>query len=143
MTEIQNHDQEKLMRLAESLASDLNEMSDDEILAEAKENGEDIDAIASHVSALISNVIHEAGAGRLAAARKAYDERQARHSVDVSGWSLDKKRMILNQVAKNDNSSQQNLTLAARSGEDSEADIDSLLQDLMDIGAIDDEGNPV
>jgi hypothetical protein len=32
--------------------------------------------------------------------------------------------------------------MAARNEANSEADLDSLLQDLLELGAIDDEGNP-
>ena len=142
MTDKEKMAREKLFRLQDALADDLQNLSDDEILAEAKENGENVEEIATHTSSLISDVIRKNGQHRLAAARAAYDANTPADGANVLKFSLSKKREIVNAFAKNDNGFEEKLTLAARNGKDTEADIDSLLEDLIDLGEIDDEGNP-
>ncbi len=55
--------------------------------------------------------------------------------------ALEKKRALIDKFAGNDNQLRERLTMAARNEEDSEADIDSFLEDLVELGIIDDEGN--
>ena len=56
-------------------------------------------------------------------------------------WPVERKRALIQRFAKNDSALKQKLTLAARKGEDTEADMDSFIDDLIDLGIIDDEGN--
>jgi len=141
MTEKEKNARAKLARLQDALADDLNNISDEELILELEEIGEDVTKIAAHASSLISDTISGVGQNRLANARMAYDANRSIQGANVLKWPLDKKRTLIQGFAKNDNSLEQKLTLAARKGEDTEADIDSFLEDLIELGAIDDEGN--
>ena len=50
---------EKLERLSNALADDLDDMSDEELLAELNETGEDGDAIADQTRTLIADAIRQ------------------------------------------------------------------------------------
>ncbi len=66
---------------------------------------------------------------------------KAGHRRNILQWPEERKRALIQQFARNDNTLKQKLTLAARKGEDTEADMDSFIEDLIDLGVIDDEGN--
>ena len=56
---------------------------------------------------------------------------------------ISRKQEILAQFAANDGRLRDRMTMAARKGEGaSEREIDDILRDLRDLGAIDDQGNP-
>ena len=141
MNNEQNKAREKLERLCNALADDLDALSDEELLAEIKEAGEDVDAIATRTGALIADAIANSGRRKLAAARAGYETHKAGHRGNILQWPVERKRALIQQFARNDNALKQKLTLAARKGEDTEADVDSFIEDLIDLGVIDDEGN--
>ena len=132
---------EKLERLCNALADDIDAMSDEELLAELEQADEDADAIAARTGALIADAIANAGRRKLAAARAGYEAHKAGRRGNVLQWPVERKRALIQQFAQNDNALKQKLTLAARKGEDTEADVDSFIEDLIDLGVIDDEGN--
>ena len=141
MNKKQNEAREKLERLCNSLADDIDAMSDDELLAELKEAGEDADAIATRTGSLIADAMASVGRRKLAVARAGYAAHKAGQRSNVLQWPVERKRALIQRFAENDNALRQKLTLAARKGQDSEADVDSFIEDLIDLGAIDDEGN--
>lgn len=140
MNKEQKKAREKLERLCNTLADDIDAMSDEELLAELKEAGEDADAIATRTGALVADAIANSGRRKLAAARAGYEARKAGHRSNVLQWPVERKRALIQQFAQNDNALKQKLTLAARKGDDTEADLDSFIEDLIDLGVIDDEG---
>ena len=142
MNKEQNKAREMLDRLRNALADDIDALSDEELLAELKEDGEDVDAIATRTGALIADAIANSGRSKLAAARAGYEIRKAAgHRSNILQWPVERKRALIQQFAQNDNALTRKLTLAARKGEDTEADVDSFIEDLIDLGVIDDEGN--
>jgi cell division FtsZ-interacting protein ZapD len=141
MNKKQNNAREQLERLCNTLADDIDAMSDDELLAELKEAGEDADAIAARTGALIADAVAIVGRRKLAAARAGYAAHKAGHRSNVLQWPVERKRALIQHFAQNDNALKQKLTLAARKGGDTEADVDSFIEDLIDLGVIDDEGN--
>ena len=92
---------------------------------------------------LITAASLEHGRSRLLAARQALDRtRQARSGENVVQLPLDRKQQILSQFAANDGQLRSRLTMAARQGVGaSEREIDDILRDLRELGAIDDDGN--
>jgi hypothetical protein len=141
----------QLRRLAESMADDIFGMTDEEFLAELEATGENFDALARRGEEAIARGIAESGRRKLAAARDGYRAAAARDRGRSAGSShviklpLGDKRRILERFAANDSELRAKLTLAARQGVDgeiSENDLNTLLEDLRDVGAIDDEGNP-
>lgn len=141
MNKEQNKAREKLERLCNTLADDIDAMSDEELLAELKEAGEDANAIATRTGALVADAIVNSGRRKLAAARAGYKAQKAGQSGNILQWPVERKRALIQRFAENDNALKQKLTLAARKGEDTEADMDSFIDDLIDLGVIDDEGN--
>jgi len=138
----------QLRRLAESMADDIVAMTDDEFLAEIKETGQDLDDLARRGERAIANGIAESGRRKLAAAREgaraAAARRKSSGPSNVINLPLVEKRRILQRIAAKNSELRTKLTMAARHEEDgeiSENDLNSLLEDLLDVGAIDEDGN--
>ena len=143
MNKNQNEAIEKLERLCNALSDDIDAMSEKELLAELREADEDIDAIAKQTGELIADAIAKVGRHKMEAARVGYEAElhQTSHKSKVFHLPVSRKRELIQRFAKNDATFKQKLTLAARKEEDSEADVDSFIEDLIDLGVIDDEGN--
>lgn len=131
----------QIERLIEALGRDIDAMSDEEILAEAADLYGSTEKAATDTLTIIGAVIAASGKQRLAAARKGYDTHVAGSRPNVVKLPLERKLVLIERFAGNDNDVGQKLTLAARNGEAVEADIDSFLEDLIELGLIDEEGN--
>lgn len=141
MTKDQKKQLEQLERLCSALADDIDAMTDEEVLAELKEAGEDVSSIAHGARALVTDAAAKHGRHRLAEARASYEKHKASLERKVLEWPAERKRALLQKFVENDSALKQKLTLAARKGSDSQADMDSFLEDLIDLGLIDDKGN--
>lgn len=142
MSEEQNEAQKKLERLSNALANDIDAMSDEELLAELEEAGEDASTVADRTRTLIADAVTKASRRKLAAARSGYEASQTSHQSNILQWSMQRKRGLIQHFVQNNNEFEQKWTLAAREGKDTEADMNSFIEDLIDLGVIDDEGNP-
>lgn len=143
MNKNQNEAIEKLERLCNALADDIDATSDKELLAELQQAGEDIDAIAKQTRELIAASIAKIGRHKMEAARAGYEAEmhQTGHESKVLHWPVSRKRELIQRFAQNNDALKQKLTLAARQEEDLKTDMDSFIEDLIDLGVIDDEGN--
>ena len=141
MNKEKNEAYDKLERLCNALADDIDTMSDEELLAELDESGEDADAIANRTHTLIANAITNVGRRKREAARSGYEATQTGHRSNVLQWPVNHKRELIQYFAENHAGLDQRLTLAAREGKGTEADMNSFIEDLMDLGVIDDGGN--
>jgi uncharacterized protein (DUF58 family) len=83
---------EKFARLCQALADDIDKLTDEEVLAETLECGEDVDAIASRVSTVISDAVSEIGNKKLTAARAGYSARILQSGTKVLQWPQEKKQ---------------------------------------------------
>lgn len=111
------------------------EADDEDILEEAQEINTDIAALRSSVV----DAVTEAGKRRLKEAKEIVEGNTSR-GAKVIDWPFAKKRELIERIR----TETEGLTQAARMGEDeTENDLDSLLEDLIDIGIIDEEGNPL
>jgi len=131
----------KLDRLDEALAKDLDTLSDEELFGEIAAES-DIEKTVNHMRHLVETAIAEAGRRRLAKARQAYKALAERPRSKVSQLPLGRKKELVVHFAHNAGALPERLTLAARNEDNSEADLDGLLEDLVELGVIDDEGNP-
>lgn len=131
-----------LRRLLDELSDDLMNLSDAELLAELATDGLDVDAEAAAARSAIAGGVARAGQARLAAARTAVSrDRKAR--VVRPPLRVDRRDAVLARFANDDLKLKSRLTMAARKGEAiSEKEMDAILDDLRELGAIDDEGNP-
>lgn len=143
MNKDQNEAIEKLERLCNALTDDIDAMSDKELMAELEGVGEDTDAIARKTGQLIADAIAKVGRYKMEAARAGYEAEihEASNKSKVFHLPMSRKRELIQRFAESDNALKQKLTLAARKEEDAEADVDSFIEDLIDLGVIDDEGN--
>ena len=134
---------EKLERLYNALADDVEAMSDAELLDELKETGEDANAVTGKTSQLIADALAKAGRRKMEAARAGYEAEitKPRHESNVLKWPESRKRALLQNFVETDDELRRKLTLAARDGRDVKGDMDSFIEDLIDLGVIDDEGN--
>jgi hypothetical protein len=129
----------KLDRLTDALVRDIDALSDEEVTAEVAADGDVKEAVNS-VKSLVESAISESGRRRLAKARRAYDAATASVRPKVIRLPLNRKKALIAHFA-DASAFPKKLTLAARNADNTEADIDSLLQDLLELGVIDDEGN--
>ncbi len=133
-----------LFHFADALVDDLMVLSDEELLGEVRQEGADPEALSKELREKIEATTAIDNKARLARAREEMNAaRAARASSGVVSLPLARKQHILGQFAANDGQLRHRLTMAARKGEGaSEREVDDILRDLMDLGAIDDEGNP-
>ncbi len=131
----------QLERLADALSRDVDQLTDEELLREAQEDYGDSDKAALATKNIIREAIAAQGKRRLAAARRAYEAQNAKEGAKVFALSTERKRELVERFASNDDQLREKLTMAARNQENLEDDIDSFLEDLIELGVIDDEGN--
>ncbi|MCB2009561.1 MAG: hypothetical protein KDF64_02955 [Geminicoccaceae bacterium] len=134
MTGKPQSDQDALNRLADALVEDLLETSDQDILAEVREDNDDPSAIAANMRAMFEKTVASAGKARLAAARSAIVQDRQRSAVVISLDPAEARRR-LERIVANDPETARKLTLAARKGEGlSDSDVLSMLEDLEELG---------
>jgi hypothetical protein len=125
-------DEEALRRLEDALIGDIGATSDDEILAEAKEDGIDPTAAAQHTLSLLRAAEVRVGKAKLAAAKAGV--------VAVRNLSSAHNSACFNRgkvLPKPANDPASRLTLAARNaGQQSDRDLETLAEDLAELEAI-------
>lgn len=136
---------EQLRNLSEALLNDVLALSEQELLAELQAEGRDPVIEAADIQQNIADALALSGKACLASAKAAVvATRGVPLSLKILTLSVDEKQHILRQFAANDTQLQKRLTMAARRGKgDAESELDSILRDLRDLGAIDDQGNPL
>lgn len=131
----------QLERVADALARDIDQLTDEELRRETKEDYGDPDKAIFATKNVIQQAISAHGKRRLAAARRAYEAQSAKVGAKLFELSTERKQELVERFASNDNKLRERLTMAARNQESLEDDIDSFLEDLIELGVIDDEGN--
>lgn len=132
-----------LNRLLDELADDLTKLSDAELVAELAADGLDVDAEAAAARGAIAGGVVRAGQLRLAAARTAVSRDRVARVVRMP-LRTDRRDAVLARFANDDPKLKSRLTMAARNGGGiTEKEMDAILDDLRELGAIDDEGNPI
>lgn len=138
-------DRDAVLNFVDRRLEEIDALSDDEIVAEAREAGEDPEQVAGELRSLINDLIREQAKERLKAARASLDaKRTTKSSGSANVLSFERKQAILKGFAENDGRLRERLTMAARNGEGAtEREVDSILQDLRDLGVVDEDGNPL
>jgi len=140
MKRVAKSEKDKLNRLVDSVIDDIQEMPDEEVSQLAIEVFGGIEPVINNFNSIVERA-------EKVAKKQRYDDAKNRlkathgssHSANIVNLPLDRKKAILEIVQKNRLIS----TRAARSATDIEADIDSTLEDLVELGAIDENGNPL
>lgn len=133
-------DAEMLSALIDADLRALLEADPAEIADEAAEIYGSAAQAAIELRAVINGAIEQSGKLRLAAARQLIDAaRGGGGSIgQVIQWPLDQKKKLLARLR----AAKPGVTMAARQGEDeTENDIDGTLEDLIELGLIDEQGN--
>lgn len=133
-----------IARLADELVADIMEMSDAELLAEIEAEGLNAEEEASRIRANIAIAGAKSGKLRLEAARAEIDRAAGTARGQVHRLSLRDRAAVLARFANDDTKLKSRLTMAARNGEGiTEKELDDILADLRELGAIDEDGNPI
>lgn len=131
-------------RLADELVADIMSMSDAELLAEVEAEGLDAEDEANRVRGLISAATGQAAKARLKAARAEIDRAAGSTWGQVHRLPLRDRAAVLARFANDDAKLKSRLTMAARNGEGiTENEMDDILANLRELGAIDEDGNPI
>ncbi len=136
---------EQLDRLADTLVQDILELSNEEVIAEAKEQFGDQAGEIGRLRSVINSALLRASKTKLSEARASVAVHKKQNLTgNVIALSMAQKRTLIESFTALDPELQQKLTLAARKGEgiQSENDIEGMFEDLIELGLIDEEGNP-
>jgi hypothetical protein len=132
MTAPKDEDREALERLENALMEDILAASDDDILAEARDDGTDPETVAAAVRALFESTVAAKRKARLRAAKAAVAANRAPSVVDLPSDPTEARRLLERVLARHGN-----LTAAARKGRGgtlSDEEVYGLLEDFRDIG---------
>ena len=131
-------------RLADELVADIMIMSDAELLAEVEAEGLSAENEAGRIRGIVSGAITRAAKSRLKAARAEIDRAARIPRGQVHQLPIRDRAAVLVRFANDDAKLKSRLTIAARNGEGiTEKEMDDILADLRELGAIDEDGNPV
>ena len=136
---------EQLERLADSLVNDIIELSDEEILEDANELYDTPLLEIKRLKTIINNAVLLSGKSKLTDARnKVNAHKQQTIKNNVLPISIAQKRTAIQNFLTKDPDLQQKITLAARKGEgiQTENDIEGMFEDMLELGLIDEDGNP-
>lgn len=135
MTARKNREREALERLEDALVNDVLNASDEDIIAEMKEEGIDPEQHAAQMRERFAAVVLQANKQRLLAAREAVAPARSRPFAAPAGpVDMAEARRRLRSVMAS-----QPLTLAARKEKETEmsdADVLGLLEDLRELGLL-------
>lgn len=136
---------EQLDRLANSLVTDIIELSDEEILDDANEQFDNPATEVDRLKSIINNALLQSAKAKLTSAKNSVNAyKQEAIKNNVIHLSNAEKHTIIKKYTIKDPDLQQKLTLAARKGEgiQTENDIEGMFEDMVELGLIDEEGNP-
>jgi len=127
------------LSVTNTLADDILNLSDEELLKEAQDEFDDVASEISSVRNTIKSAILKSNKSRLSAAKEQLKQkRKATNQNNILTLAINDKRALIHQAKESVHS----LTLAARNEEEmSESDINGVLQDLIDLGVIDENGS--
>lgn len=129
---------EKLNALTDSVAIDIMAMSDEEILDIATGVFGSKDEINKVFDNVVEKAIVDVGRKRFQAAKAKLDEENRHHKKSkINSLSLEQKQKVIEMIQRNSDIP----TLAARNASKIQDDLDSLLEDLVQVGIIDEDGN--
>jgi hypothetical protein len=136
---------EQIARLADSLVTDIIELSDEDVLDDANEQFDNPTAEVDRLKSVINNALLQSAKTKLTNAKNSVNayKREAVKS-NVIYLSTAEKHIIIQNYTTRDSELQQKLTLAARKGEgiQTENDIEGMFEDMVELGLIDAEGRP-
>ena len=144
MTGPADRDVDALARLNDALAQDILAASDESILAEVKDDGGDVAAIAAATRAVFEQALLASNKALLTAARAALAADRRRSSAVMPIDAATARTRLARLLAQNPDTAQK-LTMAARKGKPgdfSDDEVFGLLEDFADLGISLSEDDP-
>jgi hypothetical protein len=143
MSQNSNETIAKLGALIQVLEEDIDNLSEETLLAEIALEAGGVVGMTVSFNSIFESAEKNVKRQRLLNAKEGYKKATLQNvgmptSDNVLVWPIEKKRALLTTIYDQDNS----ITMAARNDENSESDIDAILEDLIALGAIDSQGNP-
>jgi predicted O-linked N-acetylglucosamine transferase (SPINDLY family) len=137
-----NRDYDKeLKRVDQAFVEDILARSDSEIIAEVAEDANP-SIVLAHVRDLVRRALDASSKAKMAAARAAMKQ-TPRKPPAIIALPLSQKKEILRRLVAKSSALPRQITLAARNEDEmSESDLDGILENLRDLGVIDEQGNP-
>jgi len=138
MTEPGNSDREALDRLGDALVEDILAASDEAILAETKQDGEDPEAVAAAMRALFEKAVAARGKVHMTTAKAAVAADRQR-SAALIPLNPAAARRLLDRALARDPETASKLTMAARKGTGdklSDEEVRGLLEDFQELGVL-------
>lgn len=140
MNSLKKEGSDKLEQIVDTILNDIDAASDKEIIEIISAIYKDTSEVTVDVRNIITNAISETG-------RKQLTDAKARLSSDYGSGTSNILRLPLErkiEILKNVECKKSDLTLAARKEDElREADFDAKLEALIELGLIDEDGNPV
>lgn len=128
---------DRIRRVTRALARDILATSDEEILAAASERSGDVEAAAHVLGEQIDAALMQARKSRLAEARRALAAGARGRTAFLDTISLERMKAVVAELKMRAAGLPQSVTYAFREGRDeTENDLRSLMQDLLDLGLI-------
>jgi len=127
------------LTVADLFVEDILELSDEELMKEAQEEYDDIASEISKTRNIINSAVMQSRKSRLTTAKEQLEiKKNVTNKNNISTLNINDKRALINRAKESVDS----LTLAARNEDEmSESDIDGVLQDLIELEVIDENGN--
>jgi hypothetical protein len=131
----------ELKRVEEAFVQDILTRSDGEIIAEMAEDANASQALA-RVRGLIRRILEAGSKAKMAAARAGINQTPSKPTALIT-LPLFQKKEILLRLRAGLSVAPRHITLAARNEDQlSESDLDVFLENLWNLGVIDEQGNP-
>ena len=131
----------RLQGLLDELEASLLEASDEEILHEARDEGDDVEALASEVSGVIIKSIKKQNKRKLQKAREGYQQavKFRQSGAEIIPHDAKERRVLLDRLITSPHNIPTEITVAFREGQNlSDEDVKSLLEDLAELGLLND-----
>lgn len=132
----------KLNSLLDALEESILQTPDDEIIEEARREGQNPDTVSNHVQQLITARIKEHRQKKLRAAQEGYQRSVSEHtrrSISLPE-SPSERRTLLTSIMNRRSDLPQEITMGWREGRyTSDADVTSILEDLAELGFLEED----
>lgn len=132
--------------LTESLVTDIIELSDEEILSEAKERFANPETELDRLRKIIDAALIQANKKNLVEAQRQVNNYKTQlPQSNVINLPISEKRKVIESFTNRDPELKNKLTLAARKGEGikTDNDVEGMYEDMAELGIIDNECKPI
>ena len=134
-------DEKKIRAFFQALADNVENLSDEELLAEIREEGRDPDAIAKETRLLVQNTIKRFKQRALVAAREQHERNEARLAavkLQLPTSQTDRRRLLDTAIARHQQAGRMLIAQYRDFKEMTDEDVESWLEQFGALGLLDD-----